>query len=52
LPEVIVDERSQNAEEKSNPKPNRLPPDEEIDVSMAAARKRAGAEKHHDADDE
>jgi hypothetical protein len=51
LPKVIVDERSQSADEKSNPKPNRLPLYEEIDVPMAAASKRAGAKKHHDADD-
>jgi len=51
LPEVIVDQGSQSADRKSNSKPNRLPPDEEINISTAALRKRASAEKHYDADD-
>ena len=34
------------------PSQNRLTFDEEINVAMAVAGKRAGAEKHDDADDE
>jgi hypothetical protein len=52
LPKVVVDKRRQSAEKKTNPNPSRLPLYEKIDVSMTGARKRARAEKHHDADDE
>src|SRR5437867_11538928 len=51
LPEMIVHQRSKNARDQSNPDPNRLAFDEEIDVSMAVARVCARAEKHHDPDD-
>jgi hypothetical protein len=48
---MIVHQRRKNARHESNPDPNRLAPDEKINVAMAVACVCACAEKHHNAND-
>ena len=49
---MIVHQRRKNASHQPEPDPNCLAFDEKVNVAMAVACVRAGAEKHHDADDE
>jgi hypothetical protein len=49
---VVVDQRNEDADDQSNPEPNRLSLDKKVNVSMAVARKGTRAEKHDDPDDE
>ena len=52
LPKVIVNERRKDADRKANSEPNRLPPNEKIDVSVTVPRKRTRAEEHDNSDNE
>ena len=52
IPEMVVNQRRRDRYRQSDSKPERLAFDEEINVTMSIARKRAGAEKHDDADDQ
>jgi hypothetical protein len=49
---MIIDQRSEDADYKSDAKPHRLALDEEINVSVTITCKGARAEKHDNADDE
>ena len=49
---MVIDQRSHRADHKSDAEPNRLSLHEKINVSVTVPRKRAGAEKHDDADDQ
>src|SRR5205823_3479525 len=52
LPEMVIDQRGRDADNQTNSQPERLAFEEKISVAVAVAGKSAGAEKHHDADDE
>jgi len=49
---MIVNQRRSDARRQSDPKPDGLPFDEKINVTVRIPGKGAGAEKHHDADDQ
>ena len=52
LPEVIINQGRSDTNDQTNSEPNRLVFEEKVRVAMAVFGKSAGAEKHHDADDE
>ena len=49
---MIIDQRGEDADHKSDAKPHRLAFDEEINVSMTITCKCARAEKHDNPNDE
>ena len=52
LPEMVIDQRRRDANSEAHSKPERLVLEKKVGVAMAILGKSAGAEKHHDADDE
>src|SRR5205085_2512785 len=52
LPEMVIDHRRCDAKSEANSKPDRLMFEKKVRIAMTVLGKSAGAEKHHDADDE
>ena len=52
LPKMVIDQCCRDANSEPDSEPDRLVLEEKVRVAMAVLRKSAGAEKHHDADDE
>ncbi len=49
---MVINQRSNRAKGQPNTEPDRLAPDEKIDVPVTVARESARAKKHDDTDDE
>src|SRR5437868_6658709 len=52
LPKMIVNQRCSHARRQAEPEPDSLPFNKKINVPVGIPGEGAGAEKHHDADDE